>query len=223
MENKGLNKIGKLLKVIFPIILGIAVILIVGFLMDETFRNRYFPLITAYFLPPLGKESVIPYGILRDNIHPVIMALSIAFVDIVVGLFLLWNYDFAKKIPIIGKFIIKVENKGKSAENKYKWVKSLRFLGVVLFVMIPFQGSGGLVGTIIGRLTGMKPLNVFYAISIGALIGCSMIAAFAKTFLIFAEINTTLTIIVLLIIVIVILIFYLVRKRRNKRNINKKY
>ena len=71
----------------------------------------------AYFFPPLGKESVIPIGvsggeltipiinqhIVVPSIYPLVMALTIAFVDIIVALFLLWNYDLAKKIPLVGK------------------------------------------------------------------------------------------------------------------------
>ena len=109
------------------------------------------------------------------------MALSIAFVDIVVALFLVWNYDLAKKIPIIGRFIIKIETKGKNVETKYGWIKPLRFIGIVLFVMVPFQGSGGLVGFILGRLFGMKAWNTLIAITVGAVIGTTLIAFFAKT------------------------------------------
>jgi hypothetical protein len=77
----------------------------------------------------------------------------------------------------------KVEDIGKKSSNKYAWVKPLRFIGIVLFVMIPFQGSGGLVGSIVGRLIGMKPQNTFFAISIGAVVGCTLIAYFSEIIL----------------------------------------
>ena len=133
-----------------------------------------------YFIPPLGKETIIPIGVLGESLHipftdevasippidPMVMAISIAFVDIVVALFLVWNYDLAKKIPLIGDFMEKVEKIGRSSSEKYAWVKPLRFFGIILFVMVPFQGSGGLVGSILGRLIGMKPRNTFLAITI---------------------------------------------------------
>ena len=131
-----------IIKFILPFILGFGVFGIIGFLMVESLRIAYWPLISGYFFPPLGKESIIPLGI-NSGIDPIVMALSIAFVDIVVALFLVWNYDLAKKIPIVGKFMKKVEEKGTSAEEKYGWIKPLRFIGIVLFVIVPFQGSGG--------------------------------------------------------------------------------
>ncbi len=205
----------RLAKFFAPIILGSGAFAVIGLLLEEAMRVKYWPLITGYFFPPLGKESIIPLGV-GFGIHPLVMALSIAFVDIVVALFLVWNYDLAKKIPFVGKFITKVEEKGKNVEQKYGWIKPLRFIGIVLFVMVPFQGSGGLVGSIVGRLIGMKSWNIFFAISIGAVIGCLLIATFAQAFLIFAEINTLLTLILVGIIIIVIILYFVIKKRKKR-------
>jgi len=205
-------------KFITPIIIGFIVILSIGFLMKEGLRLKFWSLVTAYFFPPLGKESVIPTGVALD-IDPLIMALSIAFVDIVVALFLLWNYDLAKKIPFVGKFMIKVENIGKTSSDKYSWIKPLRFIGIVLFVIVPFQGSGGLVGSILGRLFGMKPFNTFLAISIGAITGCLIIAYFTdaiKSVLIQNFLIGIFLIIILLIVGLMVLIY------KKGKNSNKK-
>ncbi len=201
-------------KIFFPIFFGFAVIILISFLLDDNLRLKLFSLVTAYFFPPLGKESVIPTGV-GLGIPPLIMAFSIAFVDIIIALFLVWNYDLAKKIPFVGNFMIKVEDLGKSSSDKYKWIKPLRFIGIILFVMVPFQGSGGLVGSIIGRLIGMKPYNTFLAISIGAIVGSLLIAYFANAILsVFIKnfLYGMLILIILLIIGIMIVIY-----KRNKR------
>jgi len=180
-------------KFFLPFIIAVLGVLIIRFFMETESATKLLILMAIYFVPPLGKESIIPIGVAGGEItipfynttmsvpaiDPLVMALSIAFVDIMVALFLLWNYDLAKKIPLIGRFMIKVEAIGKTSSAKYNWIKPLRFIGVVLFVMVPFQGSGGLVGSIIGRLIGMKPRNTFFAITIGALSGCLLIAYFA--------------------------------------------
>ncbi len=209
-----IKKLNSLIKFFVPITLGFVVIGTIGFLLEEAVRIKFWPLITGYFFPPLGKETIIPLGI-TAGVNPIVMALSIAFVDVVVALFLVWNYDLAKKIPFVGKFIVKVEEKGKNVEEKYGWIKPLRFIGIILFVMIPFQGSGGLVGSIVGRLIGMKPLNTFIAISIGAVIGCLLVATFTQAFLIFAEINTSITLILIGFIAAIFITYYVVKKRRK--------
>ena len=103
-------------------------------------------------------------------------ALSIALVDIIVGLFLMWNFDLTMKIPLIGPVIKKMEKKGGAYLKKKGWVRKMAFVGVTLFVIFPFQGSGGVGGTIMGRLIGLKKEKVWYAIITGALLGCFMIA-----------------------------------------------
>lgn len=203
-------------KIFIPSLIGIGVIILVGLFIKQSLRFRYWPLVTGYFFPPLGKESIIPIGI-YEGINPLIMALSIAFVDFIVAWFLVWNYDLAKKIPFIGKFMTNIEEKGKNAEEKYSWIKPLRFIGIVLFVMIPFQGSGGLVGSIVGRLIGMKPLNTLYAITLGAVIGCILIAVFSHVFLEFSKINSTITLIFIGIIVVSVLIYVVLKKIRRKK------
>ncbi len=214
-KEKKSSKIINVAKFFIPIILGLSVYAFIGMIIEENMRLKYWSLISAYFLPPLGKESVIPAG-LAFGFDPLALALSIAFVDIVVALFLLWNYDLAKKIPLIGKFIEKVENIGKNSSNKYGWIKPLRFIGIILFVMVPFQGSGGVVGTIVGRLIGMKPFNTFLAISIGAVLGCILVAYFADVILSVFVTNFLLGLLILIILVVIGIMIYIYMKNHKK-------
>lgn len=216
MQKKNDSKVLiELSKLIIPCILGLGVVGAVGFLLGTAMRIKYWPLVFMYFFPPLGKETVIPLGI-ASGIHPILMASSIAFVDIIVALFLVWNYDLAKRIPLIGSFMIKVEEKGHGIEDKYAWIRPLRFIGIVLFVMIPFQGSGGFVGSIVGRLIGMRPWTTFIAISTGAVTGCLLVATFSNIFIELAKINTVLTVILIVIIAVIITIYFAVKKLKKK-------
>ena len=124
-----------------------------------------------------------------------------------------------KKIPIIGKFIIKLEEKGKNAEDKYGWIKPLRFVGIVLFVMIPFQGSGGMVGSIVGRLIGMKPLSTFLAITIGAIVGCSLIAYFADAILSVFVRNFLLGMLIIIILLVIGIMVFIYKKSKKAKKL----
>jgi len=227
----------KLGKFFFPFILGFGVYWIWSLFSDNLFK--IWPFLVAYFFPPFGKETVIPLAtgfsktgitIPLLNLHlepldidPLAIALAVAFIDIIVALFLVWNYDLAKKIPLIGRFMIKAENLGKGSSDKYSWFKSLRFIGIVLFVMVPFQGSGGLVGSIVGRLFGMKPWTTFCAISIGAVTGCLLIAYFSDIIIEnFVVKNFMLGLLVLIIVIVVIIMILITRKNKKKSKSVKK-
>lgn len=223
-----------LAKFFIPFLVAFTGIFILYLATDKTSFGKLFLLMMIYFVPPLGKETIIPIGVgggklpipLTDKIatipaiDPMLMAISIAFVDIVVALFLVWNYDLAKKIPLIGNFMEKVEKIGKSSSEKYAWVKPLRFFGIILFVMVPFQGSGGLVGSILGRLIGMKPRNTFLAISIGTITGCTLIAYFSDLILdVFITNFFRFLLVLIVVLVIAIMIFvYKKQKNNNKKN-----
>ena len=92
----------------------------------------------------------------------------------------------------------------------------MKFIGIVLFVMVPFQGSGGLVGSIVGRLIGMKPWNIFMAITSGAIIGCVMIAYFADAILGVLVKNFMLGLLLLIVILMVIVMIFVYRKSVNR-------
>ena len=200
---------------IFPIVLGIGVVSFVGYVFVNDMQGKYWSFVSAYFFPPLGKETIIPAGILI-GINPLVMALSIAFVDFIVALFLIWNYDLAKNIPLIGTFMKKVEKIGETSSNKYSWIKPLRFIGIMLFVMIPFQGSGGMVGSIVGRLIGMKPWTTLISITLGAVIGCTLVAYFAESLKIILLQNLNVGLIIIGVLFIVGISIYLFR--RNNKN-----
>jgi hypothetical protein len=198
-----------------PIIASIG-ILILYLIMDYNQFLQVGGLMIWYFFPPAGKETVIPIGV-GSGIDPLIMGLAIAFIDIFVAIFLLWNYDGAKLIPFLGVWMEKIEKGGRKQFKENKWLEGLAFLGIVLFVIVPFQGSGGVAASIVGRIFGMNKYRVVVAIGIGAVVGCLMIAYLADLFFAFFEQNKVVgTIIAITIIVIVVI--YLVRKYlRNKK------
>lgn len=225
---KSEKKIG-IIKFFLPILVGFTVYAVWWILSEEI--SKIWPLLVAYFFPPFGKETVIPLaiGFLDEgltvpflnivveptNVNPLTIALAVAFVDICIAWFLVWNYDLAKKIPYVGRFMEKVEKIGKNSSNKYAWLKPLRFFGIILFVMVPFQGSGGLVASIVGRLFGMKPINTFIAISIGAIVGCILIAFFTDAIISLFKTNILYGLLVVLVVIIVGIMIWVYKANNN--------
>ena len=133
-------------------------------------------LMLVYFVPPFGKGTVVPLGI-AGGVDPWAIAICTAFVDIAVGVFLTWNFDLAKKIPFIGSGINRIQLKGKAMLKDLPWLERASFLGIVVFVMFPFQGSGAVGGTILGRAIGLSPNRNLSAVAIGAISGSLILSA----------------------------------------------
>jgi uncharacterized membrane protein len=132
-------------------------------------------LMVAYILPPAGKETVIPIGI-AVGIPWWYIALSIVMIDVETGLFMALNFDLAFRIPYLGTILANLTQKTERFIEDHRTISRLYFFAIVLMVMVPFFGSGGVRGSIAGKLLGMRTTLVFFAILAGALIGCFGIA-----------------------------------------------
>jgi len=169
-------------------------------------------LMLIYELPPAGKETVIPAGILL-GLPWWAVAASIALVDVEVGLFMVWNFDLAERIPVIGPWIGRFIAGGREFLSGRPWLEGLYFFGIVLMVMVPFFGSGGVRGSIVGRLLGMSRLEVMEAITVGAFVG-SFGIALATLFLqrAFLESIFTFAAALLLLIAAGVILYWLVKR-----------
>ena len=148
-------------------------------------------LIAAYLLPPAGKETVIPIGIAL-GIPWWYMALSIVMIDVETGLFMALNFDLAYRIPFLGPMLSDLTKKTEQFILNHHWLAGLWFFAIVLMVMVPVLGSGGIRGSIAGKILGINNLLVFLAILVGSLIGCFAIALGSDAILTYLCANGTL-------------------------------
>jgi uncharacterized membrane protein len=164
-----------LAKFLIPWALGVVTVFFLWLVFPEDF-GKYMTVFSVYsFVPLLGTISVVPTG-LRLGIPPVPLIAFIIWTDAILALFLVWNFDYAKKIPGLGKLVERVNDTGERALQKHKWASRLGFIGVVMLVIFPLQWTGAGVGSIVGRLIGMQSLMTFLAVVIGTFIRSTLAA-----------------------------------------------
>ena len=139
-------------------------------------------LIAAYFVPPAGKETIIPIAILMGYPWWLIM-LVIFLLDVAVSLFVVWNFDLALKIPLVGRLLESGMAVARNYTETQPWLRRLSTVGLILFVFFPFQGTGAMNGSILGRLLGMNEARVFACVCTGSLASCLVIALGADVIL----------------------------------------
>lgn len=158
-----------LVKLLLPFGIAGAVVAFLWIFLPEDF-GKYVTVFGVYsFMPLIGTITVVPTG-LGLGIPPIPLIAFIIFTDAILALFLVWNFDYAKKIPGFGKLVERVGESGEKALQKYKWAKRFGFIGVVLLVIFPLQWTGAGVGSIVGRLIGMPSLLTWVAVIIGTFI-----------------------------------------------------
>ncbi len=123
--------------------------------------------ILAYTVPPLGKETVIP-ALLHRGYPGWLVFTYILGLDILGGLVVVWNYDRILQLPKVGPMLARVQTRWERDLAERPWMRNLTFTGVVLYIAVPLQGSGGLAGSLLGLTLGMKPYRVLLAVIVGS-------------------------------------------------------
>ncbi len=133
-------------------------------------RNRILilgGLMVAYFIPPSGKESIIPIGI-GLGIPWWLMALTLTLLDVITALFMIMNFSLMLRVPRLGPWIEKTTASSREFMAEHPWMSHWRILGLAFFVMLPFQGTGGVGATVVGFMLGLTPGEILLAVGIGA-------------------------------------------------------
>ncbi|MDH7510642.1 MAG: small multi-drug export protein [Methanolinea sp.] len=132
-------------------------------------------LMILYYIPPSGKESLLPLGIAL-GIPWWLMATSLALLDVLTSLFMILNFRLALRIPVLGPWISTFLGNGEEFMKKRPWIARWSVLGVAFFVFLPFQGTGGVGATLVGMLVGLSPSSILLAVAIGGTAECLLFA-----------------------------------------------
>ena len=182
-EETKYSRLGRRLALFFlPILISAGYISLLWLILPDAIFLVIGALILSYFISPFGREVLIPTAIIGImDVHPVgvldlaLVASSVVFVDIMCSLFLIWNIDLLKKVPKLGGLIRRFEEVGRGLLRRRK-KKKLATFGLGVYVSLPFQGSGGVASTIIGLMAGIPRRNVFLAVAVGSIVGCTLLA-----------------------------------------------
>ena len=179
-------------------------------------------LMVAYFIPPSGKESIIPIGI-GLGIPWWLMALTLTLLDVITALFMIMNFSLMLRVPRLGPWIEKTTATSREFMAEHPWMSHWRILGLAFFVMLPFQGTGGVGATVVGFMLGLTPGEILLAVGIGAAVES---LAFALGWGLVRElilVNLILGIAVAFVIITgTILLVFLIRRRFSRSTDNDK-
>ena len=206
----------KLFKVLIPFAIPAAIFAVLYFILPYSRFLQLGALAISYLLPPFGKESIIPFGI-GYGFTILQMTGLIFMVDVVCAMFISWNLPLAKKIPLIGHLITWIEKKGRESLTKNPALETVSWIGLVLWVMVPFQGSGGITASIIGRAIGMRASYVISAVGTGAIIAGLIIGTVAKKGWEIIRENWVSGVIMIAVVIVAVVVLYFLYKRYTTR------
>lgn len=169
------------LKFLLPwALVGLLVIVILDF--GAVIAGKYAAIFVQYFFNPVGKEVAILCGIRScppvipgPELHPLQVAPFLVFIDAVTALFLAWNYRYILRVPFLGHTLRWIEHHGAKTVAKRAWIRKLAFTGVMLYAAGPFEGTGAIGGTIVGRTIGLDAGRTWGAVVSGSVLRTTLI------------------------------------------------
>lgn len=101
------------------------------------------------------------------------LAAVVVWGDMATVCFLIANIEALHRIPRLGVRIAHAHTMGHQVLKNHPWMRRAAEVGLILFIALPFQGTGSVIGVILGRILGLSRgaivLSVFFGSTLGAL------------------------------------------------------
>ena len=139
-------------------------------LIGAPLLNKMIGIFLISMLPIIELRGAIPIGAAIGLPWYLNMIVSIVGNMLPVPFILLFSvkaFEFMKKHNIMVKFIEKIENRAKKRSER---LATGEFIGLMLFVAIPFPGTGAWTGALIAALLQFNRKRSFFYIGLGVVI-----------------------------------------------------
>src|SRR5262249_10324962 len=90
--------------------------------------------------------------------------------------FVAFNFGYVRRFPITGEFSEIFLRQSESLLRRHAWLRRCSLLALVIYAMMPFKGSGGIGGTLLGFVLGVGGLKTWVAVLTGSAIASFSLA-----------------------------------------------
>ncbi len=96
------------------------------------------------------------------------IAALVVYIDIATALIMMGGIHVLDRVPFVARRLAKAgESSGRVLEHN-PWMHRATWLGLAVFVAVPFNGTGALVGSVLGRLLGLTRASIVSATAFGS-------------------------------------------------------
>ncbi|OGR13991.1 MAG: hypothetical protein A2341_24735 [Deltaproteobacteria bacterium RIFOXYB12_FULL_58_9] len=104
------------------------------------------------------------------------LAALVVYGDLATALVIVSNMYHVYRVPALGRRLAAAREAGFRVLRTHKWMRRAAEVGLAVFVAVPFQGTGAVLGVVLGRLLGLSRLAILVSITIGSTSGAALIA-----------------------------------------------
>lgn len=142
----------------------------------------------AFFLLSMGVGTFVGGGKLVilagavENAPLGIWSLAglVVFSDCSTASILMANIHHLYRLPFFGPRLAAAREAGYHVLKVHRWMARAAWFGLALFVAVPFQGTGAVLGVILGRILGLSRWAIFAAVVLGSIAGATLMGSAGK-------------------------------------------
>ncbi len=172
--------------------------------------------LTTFFL--FGRFAIAGAGALPGiQLTPTQAFWMLTYMDIMIAMFVTFHMGMLFRLPYVGAKIGALVYDGKFVLDRYRWMKRIAFVGLVLFVVFPTSTTGSIGGSIFGRLLGLGRAWTLLGIACGSCLGNLLMLWIGESIQSYIDPNNIWTKVVSLAIVLVVIVLIESRYRQLKK------
>lgn len=174
-----------LMTLVGPFVVTIAVLCLVGFLIDFGFARKIVLnaaatfVIFGRFVIILGGQEANLGQLKLSLLEPWQLMCVVTYMDSMVAMLVAFHIGFLFKIPVLGPKIRELVADGNFILSSHPWMRRATMAGLITFVAFPLSTTGSIGGSIFGRLLGLSRGLTLLGILCGSLIGNGVMLALA--------------------------------------------
>jgi uncharacterized membrane protein len=104
------------------------------------------------------------------------LAALLVYMDLATALVVMGGMQHLYKVPAAGPRIAAARRSGWRFLQRHPWTRHATWLSLAGFVAVPFNGTGALVGALLGRMLGLSRWAILSATAVGAGAGAVALA-----------------------------------------------
>jgi hypothetical protein len=157
-------------------LLGFALIfLLTGILVSPAAAGFIASLAAGTFVGG-GKLVILAGAVENAPVGHWAIAALVVYIDIATSLVIMGGIHFLDRHPSVARRLAAAgESSGHVIEHN-PWMRRAAWLGLALFIAVPFNGTGALVGSVLGRLLGLSRASIVAATAFGSAASATALA-----------------------------------------------
>jgi len=144
---------------VLGVLLGVAAIWL---LLEDPLRRNVLTFMGVYLIPG-GIDAGPIVGVSLLDLHPLAVTGIVAYFDVFLTLFWVWNLDHLARFSLIDRRVSKSRARAHELWERFPRLRFATGPGLMLFILLPIPTTGSFTGIAVGKLLELPDWVIYVA------------------------------------------------------------